>query len=79
MGTGGGRAVLTTVLSVPNLHTVLLGGNAMDPIIWLVPIPVAVLILRAVSPLQGSLLENRHRLSDWLPDQVPEYSCYSTS
>lgn len=46
----------STVLSVPDLHTVLLHWDSMDSIIRLVPVPVAVLIGRTISPLQGALL-----------------------
>lgn len=51
-----GDVWLTTVLSVPDLHTVLLLRDAMDAVVRLVPIPVAVLIRRAVRPLQSALL-----------------------
>ena len=47
---------LTTVLPVPDLHTVLLHRDAVNAVVWLVPIPVAVLIVTAVCPLQSAFL-----------------------
>lgn len=48
----------STVLSVPNLHTVLLLRDAMNPIIWLISIPVTVLKGWPICPLHSALLSS---------------------
>ena len=50
------QCVLTTALTKPHFHTVLFLWDAVDAIIRLVAIPVAVLIDRAVGPLRSALL-----------------------
>ena len=51
--------IFTAVLSVPHLHTVLFLWNAVYLIIWLVPVPIAVLIGRPVCPLHSALLRTQ--------------------
>lgn len=47
---------LTTAVSVPDLHTVLLLRDGVDPIIRLAAIPVVVVIGGAICPLKVTLL-----------------------
>lgn len=48
--------VLTTAVSVPDLHAVLLLGDGVDPIVRLAAIPVLVVVGGAICPLKVTLL-----------------------